>query len=77
MKCLRFLVFLPAFFYSGFAFAIPNVWTTGFGQGRLEYLISNKKIKNKKGYRLGDNIKVIVKGASKEKHTIDFLVDDE
>ena len=33
--------------------------------------------RNKKGYRLGDNIKVIVKGASKEKHTIDFLVDDE
>lgn len=33
--------------------------------------------KNKKGYRLGDNIKVIVKSASKEKHTIDFLVDNE
>lgn len=29
---------------------------------------------NKKVYRLGDNIKVKVKSASKEKHTIDFLI---
>lgn len=28
--------------------------------------------KNKRGYRLGDKIKVIVKSASKEKHTVDF-----
>lgn len=54
MKCLRFLVFLPAFFYSGFAFAIPNVWTTGFGQGRLEYLISNKKITLSINCNIGD-----------------------
>ena len=32
--------------------------------------------KNKKGYRLGDNIKVIVKSASKEKHTVDFVIDE-
>ncbi len=33
--------------------------------------------KNKRGYRLGDNIKVIVKAASKEKHTIDFVIDND
>lgn len=33
--------------------------------------------KNKRGYRLGDKIKVIVKSASKEKHTIDFIMDNE
>ena len=30
--------------------------------------------KNKRGYRLGDNIRVVVKAASKEKHTIDFEI---
>ena len=30
--------------------------------------------KNKRGYRLGDNIRVIVKAASKEKHTVDFEI---
>ena len=44
MKCLRLLVLLSAFFYSGFAFAIPNVWTAGFGQGWQEYYITNKKV---------------------------------
>ena len=44
MKCLRFLVLLSAFFCSGVAFAIPNVWTAGFGQGWWEYHISNKKM---------------------------------
>ena len=34
-------------------------------------LIGNK---NKRGYRLGDEVKVIVKAASKENHTIDFLI---
>ena len=34
-------------------------------------LIGNK---NKRGYRLGDEVKVIVKSASKINHTIDFLV---
>lgn len=29
---------------------------------------------SKKIYRLGDNIKVRVKSASKEKHTIDFVI---
>ena len=29
---------------------------------------------NKRGYRLGDNVTVIVKGASKENHTIDFVL---
>ena len=29
---------------------------------------------SKKIYRLGDNIKVRVKSASKEKHTIDFII---
>ena len=33
--------------------------------------------KNKRGFRLGDTIKVIVKAASKEKHTIDFIIDDK
>ena len=33
--------------------------------------------RNKRGYRLGDTIKVIVKAASKEKHTVDFLIDSE
>ena len=33
--------------------------------------------KNKRGYRLGDNIKVVVKAASKEKHTIDFVIDND
>ena len=33
--------------------------------------------RNKRGYRLGDTIKVIVKAASKEKHTVDFLIDDK
>lgn len=33
--------------------------------------------KNKRGYRIGDDIKVKVKAASKEKHTIDFIIDDE
>ena len=32
--------------------------------------------KNKRGYRLGDDISVIVKSASKEKHTIDFVIDN-
>ena len=32
--------------------------------------------RNKRGYRLGDRIKVIVKAASKEKHTVDFLIDN-
>lgn len=30
--------------------------------------------KNKRGYRLGDKVEVIVKAASKEAHTIDFIV---
>ena len=30
--------------------------------------------KNKRGYRLGDNVTVIVKASSKEKHTIDFMI---
>ena len=34
-------------------------------------LIGNK---NKRGYRLGDEVKVIVKAASKINHTIDFLI---
>jgi len=34
-------------------------------------LIGNK---NKRGYRLGDEVKVTVKAASKENHTIDFLI---
>lgn len=33
--------------------------------------------KNKRGYRLGDQIKVVVKAASKEKHTIDFVIDND
>ena len=33
--------------------------------------------RNKRGFRLGDTIKVIVKAASKEKHTVDFLIDDK
>ena len=33
--------------------------------------------RNKRGFRLGDTIKVIVKAASKEKHTIDFIIDDK
>lgn len=32
--------------------------------------------KNKRGYRLGDDITVVVKSASKEKHTIDFIIDN-
>ena len=31
--------------------------------------------KNKKGYRLGDTVTVIVKSASKEKHTVDFEIE--
>ena len=34
-------------------------------------LIGNK---NKRGYRLGDEVKVIVKAASKINHTVDFLI---
>ena len=34
-------------------------------------LIGNK---NKRGYRLGDEVTVIVKAASKINHTIDFLI---
>ena len=34
-------------------------------------LIGNK---NKRGFRLGDNVDVIVKSASKEAHTIDFVI---
>lgn len=30
--------------------------------------------KNKRGYRLGDKVEVIVKAASKEAHTIDFII---
>ena len=33
--------------------------------------------KNKRGYRLGDDVTVIVKAASKEKHTIDFEIKEE
>ena len=29
---------------------------------------------NKRGYRLGDDVTVIVKAASKESHTIDFVL---
>ena len=34
-------------------------------------LIGNK---NKRGYRLGDNVEVVVKSASKEAHTVDFTL---
>lgn len=33
--------------------------------------------KNKKGYHLGDNVKVIVKAANKEARTVDFVLDTE
>ena len=33
--------------------------------------------KNKRGYRLGDNVKVLVKAANKEARTIDFVLDNE
>lgn len=36
-------------------------------------LIGNR---NKRGYRLGDEVEVIVKAASKESHTIDFVLKD-
>lgn len=34
-------------------------------------------VKNKRGYRLGDNVKVIVKNASKVLKTVDFVVSDK
>mgnify|MGYP004631219969 FL=1 len=34
-------------------------------------LIGNK---NKRGYRLGDEVKVVVKSASKINHTVDFVI---
>ena len=43
----------------------------------IEGLIRVVGKRNKRGYRLGDTIKVIVKSASKEKHTVDFLIDSE
>ena len=39
-----------------------------------ESTFSIKGERNKKIYRIGDNIKVKVKAASKEKHTIDFVI---
>ena len=33
--------------------------------------------KNKRGYRLGDDVVVIVKGACKEKHTVDFEIKED
>ena len=36
--------------------------------------ILSRRTKNKRGYRLGDEVKVIVKAASKINHTIDFLI---
>ena len=30
--------------------------------------------KNKRGYRLGDEVDVVVKEASKENHTVDFVL---
>ena len=30
--------------------------------------------KNKRGYRLGDEVTVVVKAASKANHTIDFII---
>lgn len=40
-----------------------------------ENTFSLKGIKNKRGYRLGDKINVIVKNASKESRTVDFMID--
>ncbi len=42
-----------------------------------ETTFSLKGKKNKRGYRLGDTVKVVVKAASKEKHTIDFEIKEE
>ena len=33
--------------------------------------------KNKRGYRLGDRVKVVVKAASKEARTVDFVLAKE
>ena len=30
--------------------------------------------KDKRGYRLGDEVKVVVKAANKENHTVDFIL---
>ena len=39
-----------------------------------ESTFSLSSVKNKRGYRLGDEVSVVVKAASKENHTIDFYI---
>ena len=34
-------------------------------------------VNNKRGYRLGDKVKIVVKAANKEAKTIDFLIAEE
>ena len=42
-----------------------------------ESTFSLKGVQNKKVYRLGDEVKVIVKNASKEAKTVDFIIDND
>ena len=42
-----------------------------------ESTLTLRGVKNKKGYRLGDTISVIVKSANKELRTVDFVIADE
>lgn len=44
MNYFRLSVLLLSLSYSSIALAIPNVWSSGFGQGWQIYKISNKKI---------------------------------
>ena len=87
MNCLRLFVLISAFFYSGFAFAIPNVWESTFGQGNQEYYITNKKItlgigcNSTTGFNFDHNLHLYnsknVDLFTKPKHVLSFLIGGE
>ena len=87
MNCLRLFVLISVLFYSEFAFAIPNVWGSSFGQGWLDYYIANKKISFRIGCNsaTGFNIEHSLhlynsKGVdlfTKPKHVLSFLIGSE
>ena len=53
------------------ATAEPGIYT--FDESTISLIGKN----NKRGYRLGDELDVIVKSANKEARTIDFVIDND
>lgn len=87
MNYFRLSFLLLSLSYSSLAFAIPNVWNTGNGQGWYEYSISNKKItlNISCNYWTGSNFEHSLslsnsKGVDlfmKPNHTLSFLINNK